>query len=49
MTTGLREIVRALEFAVDRPLVEYRGQCFTGAVLLARVHARVGGFDRRGV
>ena len=49
MTTGLREIVRALEFAVDRPLVEYRGQCFTGAVLLARVHARVADLRQMGL
>ena len=40
MTTGLGEIVRALECALDQPLVEYRGQYFTGAVLLARVRAR---------
>jgi acyl-coenzyme A synthetase/AMP-(fatty) acid ligase len=49
MTTGLREIVRALECALDQPLVEYRGQYFTGAALLARVHARVADLRQMGL
>lgn len=49
MTTGLGEIVRALKFAVDRPLVEYRGQYFTGATMLARVHARAADLRQMGL
>jgi acyl-coenzyme A synthetase/AMP-(fatty) acid ligase len=49
MTTGLGEIVRALEFAVDRPLVEYRGQYFTGATMLVRVRARAADLQQMGL
>lgn len=49
MNTGLGEIVRALECAVDLPLVEYRGQYFTGAALLARVRARVADLRQMGL
>lgn len=49
MTTGLAEIVRAMECVPDRPIVEYRGQRFTAATLLARVRARAADLQQVGL